>query len=286
LRAISTHYPLWFGAAWLNKRLGRFFDRAESNWLLAPGRGLFPTMVLDVATTLQRKLYYFPKYYGRFYGRTSFAAYLRHKLVRGSRYIDIGSNVGFYALTAARIVGPDGRVVAFEPEPNICESLVRSARANDFSYLRALPVALSDHEGEACFYRARDGTASSLVCEAPGREARYERTLTTQVTTLDKLVAAGEVDVTQTTLIKVDVEGEEVRTIRGMREMLAAAAFPSIWCEVRGLEGSTRAPNTYAGVRDALEPLGYRPFLWTDGVRRPVVDKDIRARVDVLFERT
>jgi FkbM family methyltransferase len=167
LRAIWTHYPLWFGAAWLNKRLGRFFDSADSHWLLAPSRGLFPTMVLDVATTLQRKLYYFPKYYGRFYGRTPFAAYLRHKLVQGSRYIDIGSNVGFFALSAARIAGRDGRVVAFEPEPKIYESLTRSAAANDFAQLSALPLALSDREGEACFYRAHDGTASSLVGEAP-----------------------------------------------------------------------------------------------------------------------
>ncbi len=285
LSGLGTHYPLWFGAAWLNKRLNRFFNRTESNWLLAPTRGRFPTMVLDVSTTLQRKLFYFPKYYGRFYGKAGLASFLPHKLGVGSRYIDIGSNVGFFALHAARIVGPGGRVYAFEPEPQICESLTRSAAANEFAHLTALQVALSDHEGEAKFYRAHDGTASSLVAETAERQARYERSLTTRVTTLDGLVSSGKLDPTGTTLIKVDVEGEEVRTVRGMRETLVAASYPSIWCEVRGPVGSTRAPNTYPQVRDLLAPLGYRPFIWSDGARRPVRDEEVRARVDILFER-
>ena len=285
LRRIFALYPTRKGAAWINRRLDAFFESAEPNWLLAPARAGFPTMVLNVSTNLQRKLFYFPKVYGRFYGTNTFAQFLGQQLAPGGKFLDIGANVGFFSLRAAELVGEQGRVYAFEPEPDICEALARSAEANAYKQVHALQIALSDHDGESTFYRARDGTASSLVAEAPGKEARYERTLTTPVPTLDKLVAAGQIDVRGVSLVKVDVEGEEVRTIAGMRESLVAAGHPPLWCEVRGPDGSTRAPNTYAPVRAELAALGYKPWLWTPTGLREVADGDVRARADVLFEK-
>ncbi len=285
LRSILVHYPTRLGAAWLNRRLDRWFAGAP-RWLLAPGVGEWPTMELDLSVSLQRKFFYFPKLYARFYGRTVFRDFLETKLRAGSTFLDIGSNVGFFSLMAARHVGPTGRVYAFEPDPQICECLVRSAKANTYPHLEAFQLALSDREGELTFYRANDGTASSLVPEAPGREQRYDRgSLTTPVTALDTLVRAGKLDPRGISLIKVDVEGEEVRTVTGMRDTLVAADYPSIWCEVRGPQGSSRAPNTYVAVRDRLKPLGYKPFWWSKAGLRPVFDDEVVKRCDVLFER-
>jgi len=285
LRSILVHYPTRLGAAWLNRRLDRWLA-GPPRWLLAPGRGEWPTMELDIATSHQRKFFYFPKLYGRFYGRTVFRDYLETTLTAGATFLDIGSNVGFFALMAARRVGPTGRVYAFEPDPEICECLVRSAKANTYSQVEAFQLALSDRDGELRFYRATDGTASSLVPEAPGREHRYTAAaLTTRVTTLDALVRAGRLDPRGIALVKVDVEGEEVRTVTGMRETLVAAGHPPIWCEVRGPQGSSRAPNTYVAVRDRLKPLGYKPYWWSKAGMRPVFDDEVVKRADVLFER-
>ena len=135
-------------------------------------------------------------------------------------------------------------------------------------------------------YRTNDDTASSLVPEAPGHEHRNDAgTLTTPVTTLDALLRAGKLDPRGIALVKVDVEGEEARTVVGMRETLVAADYPSIWCEVRGPEGSSRAPNTYVAVRDRLKPLGYKPYWWSKAGTRPVFDNEVVKRCDVLFER-
>lgn len=284
VRAIFTHYPVRFGAAWLNRRLDRWFDGARENWVLAPARGRWPTMVLDLSHNLQRKLFYFPKVYGRFYGRTPFGAYLAQRLRRGATFLDIGANVGFFSLQAASLVGPTGRVYAFEPDPRLHEALVRSARANELANLAAFPIALSDRDGELPFFRAHDGTASSLVPEAPGYETRYAETTTARVTTLDRLVDRGEIDLRGAALIKVDVEGEEVRTIAGMLSAIRNAS-PSIWCEVRGPHGSTRAPGTYAAVAEQLASVGYRPYWWDGARHRPVQAADVRERHDVLFER-
>lgn len=244
-------------------------------------------MELDLSVPLQRKFFYFPKVYARFYGRTVFRDFLETTLRPGSTFLDIGSNVGFFSLMAARHVGPTGRVYAFEPDPQICECLVRSAKANAYEQVSAFQLALSDRDGELRFFRATDGTASSLVPEAPGHEHRYQTApITTPVTSLDSLVRAGKLDPRGISLVKVDVEGEEVRTVTGMRDTLVAAGYPPIWCEVRGPLGSSRAPNTYVGVRDRLEPLGYKPFWWAKAGVRPVSDDEVVKRCDVLFERT
>ncbi|MBV8755705.1 MAG: FkbM family methyltransferase [Deltaproteobacteria bacterium] len=285
LRAITRHYRLPFGDAWFNDRIDRFFRNREPQWLLAPAAGAWPTMELDLTQKLQRKFFYFPKLHGWYYGRLPFRAFLTERLTPGSTFLDIGSNVGFFSLLAARLVGPTGRVYSFEPDPDTCEALRRSAQANGYTHLRTHQLALSDEVGELTFYRAKDGTANSLVPEAQGREARYERTLKTPVTTLDKLVADGTIDPRGIKAIKVDVEGAEPRTVAGMLEALRAADYPAIWCEVRGPRGSTRAPNTFVPVRDTLATIGYRPYIWKAGERRPVVDADVVKRTDVLFER-
>jgi FkbM family methyltransferase len=285
LRAVFSRYPWLFGAAWCNRRLDRVFASPEANWAVAPGRGAWPTMVLDLSVNLQRKFYYFPTVYGRFYGRGEFNGFLRSRLKPGATFVDIGANVGFFSLMAASIVGPQGRVYSFEPEPDISESLRRSAAVNGFEHLEVFQLALSNRAGELAFHRARDGTASSLVPEAPGHEARYEKTHVTPVTTLDQLVEEKRVVVDNVALLKVDVEGEEPRTVAGMRGALERAGYPSIWCEVRGPSGSTRAPNTYGPVKEQLTALGYRPYHVGGGERRPLVDADVVGRTDVLFER-
>jgi FkbM family methyltransferase len=221
--------------------------------------------------------------YARFYNRGALKSFLKRSLAPGSTYVDIGANVGFFTLFAADLVGPNGRVFAFEPVPEIHEALVRSARANGFEQLVAYQVALSNREDHLSFYRAKDGTASSLVAEAPGEEGRYERQIQVEVTTLDRMVRSGQLDRLDVKLIKIDVEGEEARTVGGMLESLPTLGYPSIWCEVRGPKGSTRAPNTYPAVRDQLASLGYKPFRW-DGERVPLTDADVVFRTDVLFE--
>lgn len=287
IRACCALYPFrrTRAAAWINRRLDLLFESRRPNWLLAPGKGDWPTMELNVSTNLQRKFYYFPRVYGRFYGGTWFREVVATVLAPGDGFLDIGANVGFFSLLAAKQVGPTGRVYAFEPEPDICEALSRSAIANGYAHLRTFNLALSDREGELTFHRARDGTASSLVREAEDPDGRYERTLTTQVTRLDTLVRDGKLDPSGVRLIKVDVEGEEARAVAGMLGALEAAGWPAIWCEVRG-PGSRRAPNTYAPVRDLLAPLGYRPFSWGAGGRGPVDEAAIVRNADVLFERT
>ena len=104
-----------------------------------------------------------------------------------------------------------------------------------------------------------------------------------RVTRLDDLGGEGIFDVPTIDLIKIDVEGEEPRTVAGMLKTLERFRYPSVWAEVRGPQGSTRAPNTYARVERELRGLGYTPVQWKNGTLRDVKTHDVRGREDVLF---
>src|SRR5262245_23763695 len=56
--------------------------------------------------------------------------FVMHVLRPGQTFVDVGANVGYYALLAARRVGEDGRVYAFEPDRENFESLVDNVRRN------------------------------------------------------------------------------------------------------------------------------------------------------------
>ena len=65
----------------------------------------------------------------------------------GSVILDIGANVGLYSLLGSELVGPEGRILAFEPEPNTHAVLLKNLSANRIKNVTALPMALSDRNG-------------------------------------------------------------------------------------------------------------------------------------------
>jgi FkbM family methyltransferase len=282
LRIISRYYPYRKGQQWLLSATQPFFEPEAPLWLVAPAFERCPALELDAATSWHRKVFFFPRAYARFYYDAKFAAFLRLSLAPGSLFIDIGSNIGMFAMLAASLVGAKGKVLAFEPEPTSFAALSRSVALNGLSNVRCINLALSDRAGSMAFYAARDGRASSLLPEVSGREGRYASTVEVEVASLGTYFEDTGLDVSRVALVKIDVEGEEERTVRGMVQTLRCAGFPPLWCEVRGPRGSTRAPNTFEGVLRRLGALGYSAFRWMDGPR-PVVSSDVLKREDILF---
>jgi len=283
VRALTGWYPYKTPAYELNVFFSWIgFDSTKPRWLEIRPRGQLPGIALNVSVRYHRKNFYFLKAYFRQARRAPLARYLQQTLQPGDIFLDIGAHIGFFSFLAARLVGPEGRVYAFEPDPLSIESLTRST-ALDNGNVRVCPVALSDAPGEATLHRSIDHTAHSLVEFAPNDPRDAADTARVQVTTLDAWAEAEQLDGSRVRAIKVDVEGAEARTIAGGLGFLRLAGLPQIWCEVRGQDGSTRAPGTYAPVRDLLVPLGYAPFRFVDGEAVPLVDDDVSRREDVLF---
>ncbi len=283
IRRITRAYPFRTPSNLVNTCLGKlFFDRPEPRWLVAEAYDLHPSMALNVATPFQRKIFYFPRAYARHWYGLPFASYLRHALAPGGVFIDVGANVGYYTLAAAAHVGSAGRVLAFEPDPITFEALRRSIELNRMAaHVTCVNEALSSFRGGAEIYRT-DGTSHSLVA-ATAVYRNFAGAAQVRVTSLDAWMETAASPPSRVDLIKIDVEGEEPRTVAGMLATLPKVGLPDLWIEVRGPQGSKRAPSTFAPVREQLGALGYESYRWRDGERTAVDVPDVEGREDVLF---
>ncbi len=159
---------------------------------------------------------------------------------------DVGANVGFYTLIAARLVGEAGRVVAFEPLPENQRAIRRNVALNDLANVELVAVALSDAEGEAELQLHGDPTWAKLDTHADTsfkRDSAVAGSVRVSVTTLDAQLQR----LPAPALVKMDIEGAEVAALRGAGRLLGEVR-PAIVCELHG---------TNAAVVDALEAHGY-----------------------------
>jgi FkbM family methyltransferase len=154
----------------------------------------------------------------------------------GSIVFDIGAHVGFHSMFCGLLVGPTGKVVAFEPNPISRSSLERQIRANSNLRVEVVPYALSDAVGFADF-DATQGCESRLT---PTGQSKVE------IRTLDSLVS---VELPIPDVIKIDVEGEEENVLRGSRETLSKFR-PIVLCDYND-------DKTLTAVSRILLPLGY-----------------------------
>src|SRR5258708_37042889 len=129
VRAITKHVPFRAAATLFNvalSALGR--DGKPPNWLVSEGVEDYPAMELNVSSPFQRRMFYFPRAYWERLMGLPFGRFMASTLKEGQVFLDIGSNIGFYTLFAARRVGPKGRGLAFEPRPLSLQTLPRRAQ--------------------------------------------------------------------------------------------------------------------------------------------------------------
>ena len=91
--------------------------------------------------------------------------FVRNFISPGQNVYDIGANVGEFAVTASHFVGPQGRVLAIEPDPFLCALLHRTVAepGNMGLPLEVLCVAVADRDGLAPFHVASRGRASNAL---------------------------------------------------------------------------------------------------------------------------
>lgn len=181
---------------------------------------------------------------------------LRDALEPGDGFLDVGANVGIFAIPVAHHLGPRGKVYAFEPAPDMADDLMLRAEAAGVAdridlrrmalgaelatlSLRVDPDDPSDATKRSLF------VSGDVVAEVP-------------VTPLHDLVESGEL-VLEPSLnaVKIDVEGAEVLCLRGMRATLEQQ-HPRL-VVVETIESHLRrAGFELADIDGELEPLGYR----------------------------
>lgn len=181
----------------------------------------------------------------------------------GDTTIDLGANIGWYTCVLARLVGPQGKVLAVEPIPETFELL--SSVISDLGYanvvLRNCAVSatsgdgvmeLPNHEyGGTNFYMAR-----LIPGSAP---ASSVNTVRVPLKSLDVLVR--DLNIASVSFIKCDVEGHELAVLKGAQEFFRQVK-PAMMIEVAGTADVQDDPgNEFFSI---LRGYGYEPY-WFDG---------------------
>jgi FkbM family methyltransferase len=201
----------------------------------------------------------------------------------GDVVLDVGASWGMFTYRLAEQVGPDGRVLAFEPNPRVLPSLQAIATGSPGVVVH--PVALSDVPGRASLQvptlrrsvarpRPIDPMASLSVPD--NRSDAEHDIVTVEVRRLDDVLgadAAGPV-----TFVKCDVEGHELAVLRGADAVLAER--PAILIEVEQRHQDTPVEDVF----DHLVTRGYDGYVVRDGGLRPLSEFDV-TRDQLAFLR-
>jgi FkbM family methyltransferase len=165
-------------------------------------------------------------------------AVMQRVLSPGDGVADVGANVGYLTLVAARLVGPTGSVMSFEPLPQAREWLTRNITLNGFEHVVIRGEAVSDRTGSVGLCvgpRHHTSTSSIVPASVEGQSIQV------QSVRLDDVVPA----TANLRLLKIDVEGAEHLVLEGARATLTRQS-PAILIEL----------NSQAPI-DVLRQLGY-----------------------------
>jgi FkbM family methyltransferase len=206
----------------------------------------------------ERRLLFTPQYFD-----ADELKVLTSKIKDGFTFIDVGSNVGWYALFLAQEAGPavTTRILAVEPQPEIFDRLIYNIRQNPSCTIKAVDCAVADKTGELTLFLdpLNRGEASLKIVNSSQTDAIR----VPAVTLLDLLNREG---LTRVDAIKLDVEGAEDLVLDPFFRDAPASLYPSLFIIANVPE---RWQSDVVGL---LKSKGYQEILET--------------KMNLAFERT
>ena len=242
------------GATWLGRRQA-YFLRAIAVWAM---RGK-PLDVESLGANMrlypfnnicEKRILFTPQYFD-----PAERALIESRLTDTFAFIDIGANIGGYALSIAARAGARARILAIEPQPEIFARLAYNIQQNRFGNIKALGCAVADKDGEITLFVASDnrGETSMRIVTPDARAGQ----LRVPAKTLLTLCAEEKYD--RLDAIKLDVEGAEDLIL----EPFFRAAPQGLWPKLLLMEVSEGRWAT--DLVALLAARGYRQVLRTRG---------------------
>lgn len=197
-----------------------------------------------------------------------------------STVIDVGANVGQFAVAAARLF-PAARIHSFEPLPDAARRLRENVKR--LKNVTIYPIALGDSEGDIAFHVNSYSHSSSVLPLAQGHRnsfpwAREVETIRVRASSLDRVL--GSIALPPPVLLKLDVQGYEATTLRGGVDTLKRVDYAVIETSFKPMyEGEVLFPQ----ILRLMETYGFgfvRPVGWLSDPRTGGV-----LQMDALFER-
>jgi FkbM family methyltransferase len=219
-------------------------------WMTVRGKWHGYDMDLNLADWSERQTWFLARYH-----ELDLQLLMNACLRPGDRVIDVGANIGMLSLHAAWRVGPTGRVESFEPNPECCRRIRTVLDRNAIRHVRLHEMGLSDSSATLTLSVLENHAGMATLAPVEKGHLHVTSTVEVPVRVGDEVLQA---DARPLTLVKVDVEGFEVRVLRGLRETLSKHR-PIVVTEIIP-EWLERAGASVAELAELMRNLGYDGF--------------------------
>jgi FkbM family methyltransferase len=161
-------------------------------------------------------------------------------------FYDVGANIGFFSLMAARIVGPKGRVVSFEADPENAARLRENLVRNKLTHARVEEKAVWSESGTVIFERVDPGTSPDRGLGHISTNDSAAGAITVEAVSLDQYTTAHP----PPDFLKCDVEGAEVAVFQGATKLLSGKGLIFLV--------EMHSPENHRALLDLFISHGYR----------------------------
>lgn len=199
---------------------------------------------------IQKQIYFF----GEYILEDTYVKFWNSLLRKGDIVFDIGANIGYYSMLAAKRISPEGRVYSFEPVSSTFACLKENAGMNNFENIILTNAGVSDTKGTTKIYVAditNTGT-SSLAMQGNFSGVTEE----VFIITIDEF--AEENRTSRADIIKIDVEGCEYNALKGMKKLLESYK-PLVLIEIVD-ERLKLFDSSKENIFDFFESIGFFGF--------------------------
>lgn len=207
------------------------------------------------------------------------------RLREGDTVLDIGANIGWFTLLAAKAIGPHGQIHAFEPRPVTAKMLARTIAQNNLrSVVQVWQYVLSHAPGDVFLTWATntENPGNSFVTKNPSFDYADHEKVSVRAVRLDDLLPDVAPDI-----IKIDVEGAEPMVFAGAKNALRRKK-PLILSELYPEQLARVSSKTATQYISQMEELGYACYLLDKGYPtdrlRDFPKKHNKELASVIFE--
>jgi len=164
----------------------------------------------------------------------------------GMTFYDLGANMGFFSLIAARLVGNNGQVISFEADPEIALRLRENLARNQMTHAQVEQKAVWSEPSTVSFIRVDPNTSPDRGLGHVSAGSSDAGTITVEAVSLDDYAASHPAP----DFVKCDVEGAELQVFQGAAKLLATKR-PILLVEMH-------SPENERALGARFTDLGYR----------------------------
>lgn len=149
-------------------------------------------------------------------------------LGRNPVILDIGANIGYYALLEARVFGDEVRVIAVEPDRDNAQRLAYNVALNGYRGIEVVEAAAGAAPGTGELTTQGASNLHKMKEVANGSLGSTD----VEVITIDSLVTSADPDTRAPFIVRIDIEGFEGHAFLGMKDFLASSREAVIFVEI------------------------------------------------------